>query len=145
MRSFKWARSIASFTLVAASCSFAQPTVPAAVPLSGEVQNEVAHLRQAYAYLEAGDHDYKGHRAKALHAVGAACKTLGFATKGDGRNREAQKYSDNLLKSAREQLAAVEPQAQSLHQEQVAEHIHTAIHEIDLALEIAAGEVKKSH
>src|SRR5947209_8407182 len=144
MGSFKLASLTASLAVLLGSLAWAQSSVPAApTPLSGEVANEIAHLRQAYAYLESGDHDYKGHRAKALHAVGAACKALGLPTKGDGKNKEAQRYSDNLLVAARNQLALIEPQAKSLQQDKVLEHIHTAMHEIDLAIEVAAGDGKK--
>jgi len=36
----------------------------------------VASLRQSYATLAVADHDYKGHRVKAMKAIEAACKLL---------------------------------------------------------------------
>src|SRR4051812_40810078 len=107
MGTFKFASLAASLAVLCGSWALAQSTPATPTPLTAEVQNEIAHLRQAYAYLQSGDHDYKGHRAKALHAVGAACKALGLPTKGDGKNKEAQHYSDNLLAAARAQIAAV--------------------------------------
>jgi len=134
---------ILSIAVLLGSSVRAQSDSTNSVPLISNVENEIAHLRQAYAYLESGDHDYKGHRAKALHAIGAACKSLGLPTKGEGKNKEAQAYSDSLLKAARANLVTVESLAQAAHQDKLLEHVHTALHEIDLALEVAAGETPK--
>jgi hypothetical protein len=98
------------------------------------IEGERATLRQAYVYLEAGDHDYHGHRIKALRAVGAACHALGWKAKGDGKNRENQNFSDNLLGSARGLLVNVLSHAEAKKQGQVIGHLRKAIQEIDSAI-----------
>jgi hypothetical protein len=134
---------------VVCSSALAGFETPQAVPLTSDVEFEVANLRQAYVFLEAGNHDYKGHRVRALRAVGAACIVLGFNAKGDGRNREVQSFSNNLLASARDRLALVEPHAQASHQEQVVGLIHQAMQEIDQALQAPTTDTptggKKRH
>ncbi|HEY2588249.1 MAG TPA: hypothetical protein VGI81_21070 [Tepidisphaeraceae bacterium] len=108
------------------------------------IEGEVATLRQAYVYLEAGNHDYHGHRVKALRAVGAACHVLGFPAKKDARNHEDQKFSDNLLGSARSLLVNILPHAQAKHQGDVVDHLNNAIREIDLAISGDKGPPPKS-
>jgi hypothetical protein len=135
MKNLQWAWLTALLTSVVTSLASAGVLSPAAVPLTSEVETEVSNLRQAYVYLEAGNHDYKGHRVRALRAVGSACNVLGFKAKGDGRNHEVQTFSDNLLASARQRLTYVEPQAQALGQNQVVGLIQQAIQEIELAME----------
>src|SRR5579859_2277050 len=46
-------------------------------PMAFSDSAEAVKLRHAYAILATGDHDYKGHRAKAMKAVEAAGKLLG--------------------------------------------------------------------
>jgi hypothetical protein len=67
---------------------------------------------------------------------------LGFHAKGDARNRENQKFSDNLLGSARNLLTNVLPHARATHQDAVTGHIEHALREIDLALEGDTGPSK---
>ena len=57
-------------------------------------------LRQAYTTLERADHDYKGHRIKAMKHIEAAGKYLGVAVRGDGKGHEAQGESDAQLRTA---------------------------------------------
>lgn len=108
------------------------------------IEGEVATLRQAYVYLEAGNHDYHGHRIKALRAIGAACHALGFPAKGRARHHEDQKASDNFLGSARTLLVNILPHAQAKHQGEVADHLNNAIREIDLAISGDKGPPPKS-
>ena len=66
-------------------------TSPAAQILSGDAavpsqfqpvafsdSAEAGMLHRAYRILATGDHDYKGHRVKAMHAVEAAARLLGL-------------------------------------------------------------------
>jgi hypothetical protein len=57
-------------------------------------------LRQAYTALAQADHDYKGHRIKAMHHIEAAGKSLGVAVRGDGKGHEKQGESDAQLRTA---------------------------------------------
>jgi hypothetical protein len=69
---------------------------------------EIQTLRQAYSLLEAADHDYDGHRAKAMHHIAMACRVLGTSVKGDGHGDEAQSQSDGQLQQAQSLLQGVE-------------------------------------
>ena len=73
-----------------------------------QVPAEIQTLRQAYSLLEAADHDYQGHRAKAMHHIATACRVLGSSEKGDGHGEEAQTQSDGQLQQAQSLLQGVE-------------------------------------
>ncbi|MGA3182715.1 MAG: hypothetical protein ABSF38_20520 [Verrucomicrobiota bacterium] len=93
---------------------------------------EAGMLREAYARLAIADHDYKGHRVRAMAQVSAAAKALGVDLKGDGRGHEFQGVSDAHLRAAQGLL------------EQIAggvtgpglKHIRLAIEQIGVALAI---------
>jgi hypothetical protein len=99
--------------------------------------SEVATLQQAYATLEVADHDYKGHRVKAMKAIEAALKLLGSNISGQGRGHEKQAISDEQL---RQVLATIEQVRGSLAaagaQPQVVKHLDTAINQLTTALSI---------
>src|SRR5271167_468410 len=59
---------------------------------------EAGMLHRAYHILATGDHDYHGHRARAMHQVEAAAKLLGLDLSGDARDREKQVLSDDKLR-----------------------------------------------
>jgi hypothetical protein len=69
---------------------------------------------------------------------------LGFPAKKDARNHEDQKFSDNLLGSARSLLVNILPHAQAKHQGDVVDHLNNAIREIDLAISGDKGPPPKS-
>lgn len=98
------------------------------------IEGEAATLRQAYVYIEASNLNYHGHRAKALKAVGAACRALGGHTKGDAKHHEDPNFSDNLLGNARGLLLNVLPHAQAKGQAGVVSHLQHAIQELEAAL-----------
>jgi len=97
----------------------------------------VAELRQAYATLAVADHDYKGHRVKAMKAIEAACKLLGTDISGDSKVREKQAISDAQLRSA---LAEVQQVSTAIPagkgQKQIVNHLNKAISELTTALTI---------
>jgi hypothetical protein len=119
---------ILAMTISLPFCSVAR----AAGPNDAEVQG----LRQAYVYLAAANHDYKGHRIKARKSVEKACDLLGFKIKGDGRAREQQGSSDDLLRAAQAQLKQVRPTAAAQNQTEVVSEIDRALKEISTALSI---------
>jgi hypothetical protein len=98
---------------------------------------EVATLEQAYDTLAVADHDYKGHRVKAMKAIAAACKLLGTDISGRGRGHEAQPLSDEQL---RQVLATIEQVRGSLAaagaQPAVVKHLDVAINQLSTALSI---------
>jgi len=97
---------------------------------------EADMLRRAYHILATGDHDYKGHRAKAMEAVKAAGHLLGMDLAGDDKDHEKQALSDDKLREARADLQAVLGTAEVKDQKHIARHIHAAINDIDVALKI---------
>lgn len=94
--------------------------------------NAVARLDQAYGLLRQADHDYKGHRARAMHQIEDAARELGAALSGDGKAGEKQATSDSQLHNA-----------QSLLQQAVGEitgkphhHVAQAINQLNIALSV---------
>jgi hypothetical protein len=89
-------------------------------------------LRHAYWILEQADHDYAGHRGKAMEEIRKAGKIIGMDLKGDGYGGEKPHWSDALMREARRNLQdIVEDTGGEEHK-----HIRVAIKEIDHALEV---------
>ncbi len=66
-------------------------------------------LRQAYVRLSVADHDYMGHRVRAMRQIEAAAKLLGVDLKGDGKGHEPQGTSDQQLHAAQALLQQAAP------------------------------------
>ncbi len=62
--------------------------------------NEAGLLDEAYGLLAVADHDYDGHRARAMHKIEDAAKALGSKLGGGGKAHENQGTSDSQVKSA---------------------------------------------
>ncbi len=92
----------------------------------------ITTLDDAYATLSQADHDYKGHRAKAMKQIELAVKELGGAISGKGKGHEAQGTSDAQLKAAQTMLQQVSTglTGKSL------KHVNNAITEITAALAV---------
>ena len=127
----------------AANLTAATPlaTPEATVPLPTQYQpaagNPVALLRPAYITLATADHDYKGHRVKAMKAIEAACKLLGTDISGEGRGHEPQAVSDAQLRQALsevQQASAAVPGGKD--QKKIVAHLDKAISELNTALTI---------
>jgi hypothetical protein len=125
----------------------ATPSTPQ--PLSGSVtsQNqlqtvafsdtaEAGMLRSAYLILATGDHDYKGHRVRAMHQIEAAAKLLGMNLSGDAKDRQSQPLSDAKLREAQGLLQSVLGASEVKSQKRVTKHITEAINHINIALSI---------
>jgi hypothetical protein len=124
---------------------------------------EAQSLRQAYMTLAAGNHDYNGHRAKAMAAVRSALKILdgvvlkngtaqqrtataqgqaavanaAAAAKQAPTLREDQASSDKLLQQAAQALTDVRATMVTNKQTpKVLGHVDTALSEIATALKI---------
>lgn len=98
-----------------------------------EPREKLAH---AYRLLAHADHDYDGHRVKAMNEVEAAAKELGIALGGDLPEHERQWKSDEHLRHARTLLREAHAKLEHKDRRRVAKHIKLAIEEIDTALKI---------
>jgi hypothetical protein len=98
--------------------------------------SEAKVLTRAYLILATGDHDYKGHRVKAMHQIEAAAKLLGVDLGGDAKDRQKQVLSDDKLRDARGLLEIVLNSAEVKAQPRISKHITEAINQIDVALTI---------
>jgi hypothetical protein len=103
---------------------------------SGAIAAEADLLRQAYGILASGDHDYKGHRVKAMKATEAAAKKLGVNLHGDGKGHEPQALSDAQLRNAQSLLQQLRSSVSGRGQKKVVKHVDHAIKEISIALSI---------
>jgi hypothetical protein len=97
---------------------------------------EAGMLHRAYRILATGDHDYKGHRVKAMHAVEAAAKLLGVDLSGDAKDNESQVLSDDKMREAGGLLQNVLGNAEVKGQPRVSKHITEAINQINTGLGI---------
>jgi len=97
---------------------------------------EAGMLRSAYLILATGDHDYKGHRVKAMHQIEDAAKLLGMNLSGDAKDKQPQPLSDAKLREASGLLSNVLGAAEVKSQKRVTKHITEAINQINTALTI---------
>lgn len=97
---------------------------------------EAQTLTGAYLILATGDHDYKGHRVKAMHQIEAAAKLLGMDLVGEAKDRQKQVLSDDKLREARGMLETVLGAAEVRSQPRISKHVSEAINQIDVALSI---------
>jgi hypothetical protein len=114
-----------------ADASIADPKKKSTTSLAG-----VAPLQQAYMLLHQADHDYDGHRVKAMHAIEAACKLLHVSENGDGRGGEAQGVSDQQLRQAKGLLKGARATFAQQKRHKVVTHIDNAMKQITTALNI---------
>jgi len=97
---------------------------------------EAGMLHRAYRILATGDHDYNGHRVKAMHQIESAAKLLGLDLSGDLKDRQPQALSDAKLREAQGLLQNVLGAAEVKDQKRVTKHITEAIDQINIALSI---------
>ena len=97
---------------------------------------EAGMLRRAYRILATGDHDYKGHRVKAMEAVKSAADLLGLDLRGDDKDRAPQPLSDARLREAQGLIEQVLGAAEVKDQKRIVKHLKTAINQINIALSI---------
>ena len=97
---------------------------------------EARMLRSAYLILATGNHDYKGHRVRAMHQIEAAAKLLGMNLSGDAKDKQPQPLSDAKLREAQGLLQSVLGASEVKNQKRVTKHINEAINQINIALSI---------
>ena len=93
-------------------------------------------MRDAYDILATGDHDYDGHRVKAMRSIEMAAKRLGVILRGDDKDRPRQALSDEKLREAQGLLQNVVGAAEVKNQRRVVWRINEAVGEINTALTI---------
>ena len=97
---------------------------------------EAGMLHRAYRILASGDHDYKGHRVKAMHQIEAAAKLLNVDLSGDLKDRQSQVLSDAKLRDAQGLLQNVLGAAEVKSQPRISKHVANAINELNTALSV---------
>lgn len=153
------------FGLVAGAALFAavmaQPA-PAQRAGPGTKIREVESLKMAYIYMAMANHDYDGHRGKAMSEIHKAIEILDrsimktgnnglrqvalreevelhrakFMEKHQGKMHEPQAVSDAQMREAYTILSNVHPALVQLKQPAVRDHVGHAMHEIRIALKI---------
>ena len=108
---------------------------------------QITALEAANALLGKADHDYKGHRVKAMKQVHAAVHALKVGAKAPknpfkgpkGNGGLPQDQSDALLKQAMEQITAVQTQLANVQDPRAtaaSADLATAVTELQTALKI---------
>lgn len=93
-------------------------------------------LVHAFRLLKTANHDYAGHRVKAMGEIEIAGKDLGLELGGDLPERERQWKSDAQLVEARRLLRESRNKLEKRDRDRVAEHVDMAIKEVDEALKV---------
>ncbi len=112
----------------------------------GPDHESISLLRAAHHKLHEADHDYDGHRHRALEHVGSALGHLGSSAQapmraGQGRRNTPQSVSDAIMREARGSLDTIKNRLASLgasfkgHGE-AHRAVDAAVREIDLALRV---------
>jgi len=97
---------------------------------------EIASLERIYQILTMGNHDYKGHRVRAMRAIARACKILGGQIAGDGHTKENQSASDALLHQAQTLLEQVANSFASNDPKNVSKDLNEAVQQLSTALSV---------
>jgi hypothetical protein len=105
-------------------------------PIAFSDSAEAQMLRNAYQILATGDHDYNGHRVRAMRAVENGAKLLGMNLAGDLKDRSPQPLSDAKLREAQGLILQALGSAQVSSQKRVAARLNKAVSEINTALSI---------
>jgi hypothetical protein len=130
------------FILIVTSClaraGSANLAASTPTPLSAGLDNvaEASLLTQAYDTLAKADHDYDGHRKKAMKDITAACDDLGQGIGATGGRKERQHVSDDELRAAQRIVERVRDNAMDRNQHKVVTHLDDAINEISQALDV---------
>jgi hypothetical protein len=96
-------------------------------------RDELVH---AFHLLKKADHDYDGHRLKAMEEVEAAGRDLGLDLGGDLPDRKRQWRSDDQLIEARRLLRDARDKLEAHDRDRVADRVEKAIKEINAALDV---------
>jgi hypothetical protein len=138
-------RMIAVVVTSLAALTVAGGAEAAAPGKKGVNAQAIQQLRAARALLHRANHDYKGHRVKAIQEINHALHALGVAKPRaagpKGLGKEAQEVSDAQLRKAEQQLQSIlsllgsAPAGQG--RARATGHVKKAIRELETALNIA--------
>jgi len=91
-------------------------------------------LVHAYGLLKNANHNYEGHRARAMEHIQAAGKAINLKLEGDASEREHQWKSDQMLAEARHLLYHARGAFEAHDRDLATAHVDKAIEEIDHAI-----------
>jgi hypothetical protein len=131
------ATSLRAETIATATAQSLNATQPGTYSLETVVfsdSKEAGMMISAYDILASSDHDYGGHRVKAMRQVEAAAKSLGVNLHGDDHDRQHQVVSDEKMQSAANMLSRVLENAEVKGQPRISKHIADAIDQINRGL-----------
>jgi hypothetical protein len=94
-------------------------------------RDEIIH---AFVLLKHANHDYNGHRTKAIEHVQAAGRALNLKLEGGASERERKWESDQSLAEARNLLFHARSAFEAHDRELAVKHVDRAIEEIDSGL-----------
>jgi hypothetical protein len=97
-----------------------------------DTAGSITLLNDAYATLAQANHDYKGHRVRAMKQIEAALNVLGEKISGQGKGHEPQGTSDAQLRAAQVLLQ----QAGAGLTGKALKHVNEAASQISTALSI---------
>jgi hypothetical protein len=97
-----------------------------------QITGNLALLDDAYATLAQGDHDYGGHRVKAMKQIEAAVNELDGKVAGNGKGHEPQGTSDAQMQAAESLLQQAVPSLLA----RALKHVNAAIVQINDGLAI---------
>lgn len=139
--------TVTALIAVLAGAGAARAATPAAEPLAGTSVGqdqfemvdfsdsaEARKLHQAYRILASSDHDYQGHRVKAMQEIETAAGLLGVDLSGDRHYHSPQPWSDDQMREAQKMLRHVRNSAEVKDQDRITRHLDEAINQIDAAL-----------
>lgn len=101
-------------------------------PVHAQSTNSTTLLDEAYATLAQADHDYKGHRVRAMKQIDAALGEIGAKVSGHGKKHEPQGTSDAQMRAAEDLLQ----QASAGLSPKALKHVNNAITQIKDGLAI---------
>jgi hypothetical protein len=113
-----------------------EPQKPAGKEAKKAPANIEALLIDAYADLDRADHDYKGHRIKAMEQIEAAGKLVHLNLRGDGHGHEKQGVSDEQLRLAEGVLNQIKTEFTEKKHSGVLHHVNKALEQLTGALKI---------
>jgi hypothetical protein len=98
--------------------------------------SEISLLQNAYVLLSQANHDYDGHRVKAMQSIHKAAVLLRVNLQAKGDVHEDQGTSDSKLEQAHKMLKQARTFAAAKKQRKLVKHLDTAIDHLSTALNI---------
>jgi hypothetical protein len=131
------------FGLMAVACLVgdARAAIPQMKRSTGGSEQVVKELHHAKHLLEEADHDYHGHRARAVKDVSEAIHELSHGEKHHAGTepkggKEPQKESNHQLREAIKILDHAKSQLHHEHHKKALHHVEEAIKQLHEALEV---------